>query len=29
MRKPLIINPIARFISRLIFDVQPKDDPEN
>lgn len=29
MRKTLIINPIARFISRLIFDVQPKDDPEN
>ena len=28
-RKTLIINPIARFISRLIFDVQPKDDPEN
>jgi len=29
LRKSLILNPIARFISRMIFDVHPQDDPEN
>lgn len=29
LRKSLIPNPIARFISRMIFDVHPQDDPEN